>query len=130
MPYPTESQARAMIAKAVENVRKRHTSWALDIPYPSFDPEKDFDELLVGIITGKFKTVDDMPSWEANHEATLPCLHSKVATPIFDEERAQREKMSSDDIRREFPRTDEICPDCDQRVIRYASDDHHILGDW
>lgn len=55
------------------------------------------------------------------------CQHPKV-TPDFDEEAAS--SMSSNEVRRKWPRFSGKCPDCSFNGIIYASYFHYICGDW
>lgn len=48
--------------------------------------------------------------------------------PLFDEEAARG--LDEYEVRRRWPRTDNICKLCGTRRIQYASVEHYILGDW
>lgn len=56
------------------------------------------------------------------------CDHSMAPAPQFDKEAAR--SMSTSRIRTVFPRFDGPCPGCGVRLIKYASWDHYIYGDW
>lgn len=57
-----------------------------------------------------------------------PCSHSAIPKPPFDKEAAR--SMSGSRVRVVFPRFDGKCPECGDRVIRYASLEHYIAGGW
>ena len=58
---------------------------------------------------------------------TPRCTHDKIKVE-FDEDAA--ENMNENEVRKHYPRADAMCPDCGQRVIKYASMKHYIAGDW
>lgn len=55
------------------------------------------------------------------------CEHEKCA-PRWDAEAAR--SMDSHEVRTNFPRFSGVCPDCQQRVIVYASFEQYIAGDY
>lgn len=57
-----------------------------------------------------------------------PCTHRRLPLPIFDEKKARR--MTRAEIKRNYPRTAAVCPDCGNTVVLYASYVHYIAGDW
>lgn len=56
------------------------------------------------------------------------CKHPRVPIPVFDAKAAIGLDVS--EIRRRWPRGNNICPDCGGRLILYASAEHYIMGDW
>lgn len=55
------------------------------------------------------------------------CEH--VGVPVaYDSDEAKT--MDSLAIRKRFPRFHGNCPDCGQQLIKYASFEHYIAGDW
>ena len=56
------------------------------------------------------------------------CKHSKLVIPAFDAAAACR--LSAEEVRRQWPRLEERCPDCLSLIIGYASIEHYIFGDW
>lgn len=60
-------------------------------------------------------------------EDTTGCKHESVL-PKFDWEVAQT--MTPYEVRKQFPRFSGVCPDCDEKVIVYASYEHYLSGDW
>ena len=56
------------------------------------------------------------------------CEHPKLKDPPFDETAARG--LSSNEVRKRWPRVEEECPDCGARVVLYASFSHFIHGDW
>lgn len=56
------------------------------------------------------------------------CTHPSVPRPFFDADAAFT--VSAGEVRRRWPRTESPCPDCGAFVIRYASSEHAIAGDW
>jgi hypothetical protein len=59
--------------------------------------------------------------------AATACAHPKC-TPPFDE--AAAKGASASEVRKRWPRFDGVCPDCNERVLGYASSMHYIMGDW
>jgi hypothetical protein len=55
------------------------------------------------------------------------CSHIKVI-PVFDLEDSK--SLSSEEVKRKYPRFSGICPDCGCNVILYESFEHYIAGDW
>jgi len=58
------------------------------------------------------------------------CEHPNVGRPEFDYEEAKAKKMDAYQVQQKWPRKQEWCLDCGKRVIRYASPEHYIMGDW
>lgn len=56
------------------------------------------------------------------------CLHSKLPPVPFDEEAAGG--LSAGEVRARWPRLMQVCPDCKEDVICYASNLHYYSGDW
>lgn len=56
------------------------------------------------------------------------CEHSGAAV-TFDLDVARKLPTSSE-VRQLFPRFCGICPDCGTQLIKYASAEHYVLGDW
>lgn len=57
------------------------------------------------------------------------CPHSPLMKKVkFDPVAARN--MTVEEIHEKFPRLDEVCPDCGEKVIVYASAEHYIAGDW
>ncbi len=56
------------------------------------------------------------------------CEHFSIEPPDFDPEKAKG--MSTEQVRKSFPRREEICLDCGSLVIEYYSYEHYIAGDW
>lgn len=63
-------------------------------------------------------------------DSTYTCAHLNVPLPEFDQELADREKLSASEIRQRWPRLEVKCPDCGALVIAYAGKAHYIYGDW
>jgi hypothetical protein len=55
------------------------------------------------------------------------CHHNAVLV-AFDEQAAKG--LSADEVRKRWPRFFGICPDCGDRLIKYASWAHFTSGDW
>ena len=55
------------------------------------------------------------------------CQHEKC-TVTYDAEAAKG--LDEFEIRRRFPRFSGNCPDCGVQLIKYASYEHYIMGDW
>lgn len=58
------------------------------------------------------------------------CHHTRLPEPTFDKDLCDRGGLDVETIRRMFPRVIEVCPDCNQRIIMYASKAHIVYGDW
>lgn len=56
-----------------------------------------------------------------------PCSHA-AATPKFDVKAA--EGLSTEEIRKRWPRFFGPCPSCGASVIAYHSREHYVYGDW
>lgn len=56
------------------------------------------------------------------------CSHPGMPEPKFDREKAKT--MTSDEVRRIYPRLHYACPACKSNVIGYASFEHYLMGDW
>lgn len=56
------------------------------------------------------------------------CDHPKLEPPEFDYEAAKN--LDEYEIRKRWPRKTEVCPDCGDMVILYASAEHYTMGDW
>jgi hypothetical protein len=56
------------------------------------------------------------------------CEHENLPPVPFDEEAAKG--LSAWEVRRRWPRKMQICPDCKQDVLCYASSLHYYSGDW
>lgn len=55
------------------------------------------------------------------------CEHPLTAV-TFDEEASKG--LSSQEIRKRWPRFHGPCPDCGETMIVYASYLHYVMGDW
>lgn len=56
-----------------------------------------------------------------------PCEHEAIAV-TFDKEAAR--DLSTTEIRERWPRFLGNCPTCGERLIKYASYEHYLYGDW
>jgi hypothetical protein len=69
---------------------------------------------------------------DAAEVATTPlkteCGHPSVPTPEFDYIEANN--LSASEVMQTYPRTEAVCPDCGENVIKYASAEHYLQGDW
>ena len=63
----------------------------------------------------------------ADYESTTLCAHDSVSVE-FDKEAAG--KLSVIEIRERWPRFVGRCPDCKCQLIKYASSEHYLYGDW
>jgi hypothetical protein len=54
----------------------------------------------------------------------------KDCLPEFNEEEVERLQMSSNDIRKKYPRFAGTCQTCGYRGIKYASYKQYIYGDY
>ena len=66
------------------------------------------------------------PPVHVNPQSAL-CDHS-AAIVEFDNEAAQT--LDVQEIRRRWPRWHKPCPACGTKLIKYASFEHYIMGDW
>ena len=55
------------------------------------------------------------------------CQHDKIM-PEFDQKAAAG--LSSDEVRKRWPRFGGLCPDCGTWTVAYASYEHYLAGDW
>lgn len=58
---------------------------------------------------------------ECNHEG---------AHVEFDIEDARQNKLTASEVRKKYPRFYGPCPDCGGGLIKYASFEHYVYGDW
>jgi hypothetical protein len=56
------------------------------------------------------------------------CYHKNLPPVPFDEEAAKG--LDAMEVRKRWPRRVQICPDCKDEVICYASNAHYYSGDW
>lgn len=56
------------------------------------------------------------------------CTHDSVDV-AYDSELAKK-MPSATEVRQKYPRFDGTCPDCGTGLIKYASFEHYIMGDW
>lgn len=56
------------------------------------------------------------------------CKHPDIPQPSFDEEAAKG--LSTEEIRKRWPRVYTECKRCKAFIIHYASTAHFIYGDW
>lgn len=56
-----------------------------------------------------------------------PCPHDSA--PVEFDEKASA-GLSSNEVRKRWPRFWGRCPDCGEQLIKYASFAHYIAGDW
>jgi len=80
------------------------------------------------------ESLDSGLDWDLTRKASPmtdkpKCPHDSIKVE-FDEETANREKLSDTEIRRRWPRFYGKCPDCGQMLIKYASMAHYVYGDW
>lgn len=63
------------------------------------------------------------------NERQKDCKHERLPLPAFDYQAAIG--LSSDEVRKRWPRTTEKCPDCELEFMAvYASFAHYVAGDW
>jgi hypothetical protein len=56
------------------------------------------------------------------------CEHPNLPLVPFDEEAAK--ELSAWEIRARWPRKMQVCPDCKEEILCYASSMHYYMGDW
>jgi len=61
-------------------------------------------------------------------DAQEPCQHKNLPVVPFDEEAAKG--MTASEVKKRWPRLNQICPTCGVSIICYASYAHYISGDW
>jgi len=104
-------------------------------------PEPEIRQLLrqIGALTQRVEQLEFKSSfnyWIEPYELSSSiepfisktiCLHDKCEV-IFDADEAVA--LSPQEVRKKYPRFFGHCPDCGEQIIKYASKEHYILGDW
>jgi hypothetical protein len=55
------------------------------------------------------------------------CRHTGAAVE-YDPEKARG--LDAHEVRKLYPRFSGRCPDCGCQLIKYASTEHYVMGDW